>query len=250
MKTFVWALIVVLLIVLGIVFFFNNNKGTNSANTVTGEWYWEKFSEEEIQSWSKSFMVETGEVIRKWQEAGVKRMLDVGAGQGPYSMRFARNGFDVDALDINEFSMQRLDKLAKEQNLNIKTVTADARKMPYADNTFDAVIAIQVINLAGCDNVVPMLNEICRVLKPNGQVWFTLDAMENMDVKHDENDKSSASLPKDRYDSEYCLFDIEKIRKTILPMMDFKQITKTTYINPKTTEANMTKYGIIGVCKK
>ena len=250
MKTFVWALIVVLLIVLGIVFFFNNNKGTNSANTVTGEWYWEKFSEEEIQSWSKSFMVETGEVIRKWQEAGVKRMLDVGAGQGHYSMRFARNGFDVDALDINEFSMQRLDKLAKEQNLNIKTVTADARKMPYADNTFDAVIAIQVINLAGCDNVVPMLNEICRVLKPNGQVWFTLDAMENMNIEHDNSRKDSASLPEDRYDSEYCLFDAEKIRTMISPIINAKNIFKTSYVNPQTMKNYMTKYGIIGVCKK
>ncbi len=248
MHKIIILLLVVLLVVVGIVFVRTKTNYTNSADAVTGEWYWEKFSEEEIQSWSKMFMVETGEVIKKWQDAGVKHVLDVGAGQGHYSMRFARNGFDVDALDINDFSMQRLERLAKEQKLNIKTTTADARKMPYADNTFDAVFAIQVVNLLGCDNVVPMLNEICRVLKPNGQIWFTLDAMENMQ-KHDIS-KSSASLPNDRYSMEYCLFDNEKIQEMIMPIMDVKNIFKTTYINPQTMDTFMTKYGILGVCKK
>lgn len=250
MHKLVWILIVVLLIGLGVIFVFNKSdkKQTNSADEVTGEWYWEKFSEEEIQSWSKMFMVETGEVIKKWQDAGVKYVLDVGAGQGHYSMRFARNGFDVDALDINDFSMQRLKRLADENKLNIKTVTADARKMPYADNTFDAVFAVQVVNLLGCDNVVPMLNEICRVVKPNGQIWFTLDAMENMQ-KHDIS-KSSASLPDDRYNMEYCLFDNKKIQEMIMPIIDAKSIFKTTYINPETMDTFMTKYGILGVCKK
>jgi len=250
MHKIIWILIFVLIIGLGVILFFNKSdkKQTNSADNVTGEWYWEKFSEEEIQSWSKMFMVETGEVIKKWQDAGVKHVLDVGAGQGHYSMRFARNGFDVDALDINDFSMQRLKRLADENKLNINTVTADARKMPYDDNTFDAVFAVQVVNLLGCDNVVPMLNEICRVLKPNGQIWFTLDAIENMQ-EHDIS-KSSASLPDDRYNMEYCLFDNKKIQEMIMPIIDAKSIVKTTYINPQTMDTFMTKYGILGICKK
>lgn len=241
---------ILLLVFVCVVVFFNKSKKetNNSADLVTGEWYWEKFSEEEIQAWSKMFMIETGEIMQKWKDAGVKRVLDVGAGQGHYSMRFARNGFDIDALDINDFSMQRLSRLAGEQNLNIKTVTADARKMPYADNTFDAVFAVQVINLLGCDNVVPMLNEICRVVKPNGQIWFTLDAVENME-KHDIS-KSSASLPEDRYNMEYCLFDNKKIHEMIMPIIDVKSIFKTTYISPQTMDTFMTKYGIVGICKK
>ncbi len=250
MKSFLWISLVVLLVALGCVFFFHNSKkgGVDSSNSVTGEWFWEKFSEDEIQSWSHFFMNETGEIIQSWKDEGIKSVLDVGAGQGHYSMRFARNGFDIDALDINDFSMQRLNRLAVEQNLSIKTTTADARKMPYADNTFDGAIAIQVINLAGCDNVLPMLHEICRVLKPNGQIWFTLDAMENM--KPHDSSVSSDSLPEDRYDTEYCLFDVPKIREMISPIMDIKKIFKTTYMNPKTFENRMTKYGILGVCKK
>lgn len=249
MNKIFWILIIILLVGLGVFFFTKNKKhSVDSANAVTGEWYWEKFSEEEIQSWSKFFVNETGEIIQNWQNDGVKRVLDVGAGQGHYSMRLARNGFEVDALDINDFSMQRLKRLATKQNLNINTITADARKMPYADNTFDAVIAVQVVNLLGCENVVPMLSEICRVLKPNGQVYFTLDAVENM-RPHDIS-RSSASLPDDRYSMEYCLFDIKKIQEMILPLMDLKKISKTTYMNPKTLEVTMTKYGIIGVCKK
>lgn len=249
MSKIFWILIIILLVGLGVFFFTKNKKNSvDSANAVTGEWYWEKFSEEEIQSWSKFFVNETGEIIQNWQNDGVKRVLDVGAGQGHYSMRLARDGFKVDALDINDFSMQRLKRLATEQNLNINTVTADARKMPYADNTFDAVIAVQVVNLLGCENVEPMLSEICRVLKPNGQVYFTLDAMENME-EHDTS-KSSGSLPDDRYSMEYCLFDIKKIQEMILPLMDLKKISKTTYMNPKTLEAKTTKYGIIGICKK
>ncbi len=247
MYKFIWALMIGLLVCVCIIVFFNNRK-KGSANGVTGEWYWEKFSEEEIQAWSKMFMIETGEIMQKWKDAGVKHVLDVGAGQGHYSMRFARSGFDVDALDINDFSMQRLSRLAGEQNINIKTVTADARKMPYADNTFDAVFAIQVVNLLGCDNVVPMLNEICRVVKPNGQIWFTLDAVENME-KHDIS-KSSASLPEDRYNMEYCLFDNKKIREMIMPLIDVNNIFKTTYISPQTMDTFMTKYGIVGTCKK
>ncbi len=52
-------------------------------------------------------------------------------------------------------------------DLNGGDVVADARCLPFEDNFFDTVLAIEVLEHVDC------VKEICRVLKPNGWLIAT-----------------------------------------------------------------------------
>ena len=45
----------------------------------------------------------------------------------------------------------------------------DVRNMPFADETFDSIVACYLWELLGTDDVVSSLNEVARVLKPGGR---------------------------------------------------------------------------------
>jgi len=53
------------------------------------------------------------------------KLLDIGAGEGRNSLFFARNGYDVTAVEISEAGVEKINKQAKNNNLKIKTVKAD-----------------------------------------------------------------------------------------------------------------------------
>jgi SAM-dependent methyltransferase len=143
------------------------------AQSASGEWHWENFTEEEIDGWSQMFYPSFFTILYRWNEAGVKTILDVGAGQGAHSVIFAKKGFNVSSVDINKFAMGRLAKIATEQNLPIKTKVGDARALPYPDKSFDAVFANQIVNLNGCAAMPEIIAELFRVAKDGGQIFFT-----------------------------------------------------------------------------
>ena len=218
---------------------------------VTGEWHWEKFTDEEIKNMS-GFKVEVPMMIKRMKEAGIKRVLDVGAAPGQYSIYMAQEGLEVHALDLNKFGMARLAQMAAENGLNVKTVVADAREIPYPDNYFDGVVATQVVNLSGCNNINRILSEICRVTRPEGHVYvtinyFTEDSWKTNDTtkeKHNQDEKT-------RIDTSYCaMTSIDDFKAYVKP---FINPINMFYINPYYGPAQEYEHGyyfVRGTCKK
>src|SRR5262245_41004671 len=71
----------------------------------------------------------------------VKKMLELGCGQGRDTLFFASKGIEIEALDYSPVGIKRLQKLASEKNLsNIHASVFDARNaLPFKDNEFDIV---------------------------------------------------------------------------------------------------------------
>lgn len=87
-------------------------------------------------------------------------LLDVGAGQGAFSVWARDRGFDVTATDI------AADEFLAGQ---IPCVSANlADRWPFDDNQFDVVVSIEVIEHV--ENHYHFLSECCRVVKPNGRI--------------------------------------------------------------------------------
>jgi len=190
-------LIVIVAAIVGAIFISNINFHTkrSDAQSASGEWRWENFSDEEIDKWSHIYPPSYFFLLNMWGKTEHKTLLDVGAGLGSQSIGFAEKGLDVSSVDINPFSMDRLAKIAAEKNLPIKTKAGDARNLPYSDKSFDFVYANDVVNLSGCDAIPGIIAELARVTKDGGQIFFTLNA----EIGDDNpiNKKESESLHHD-----------------------------------------------------
>jgi len=218
--------------------------------SATGEWRWEKFSEDEIQKWSKRHFVEVYWLKDRWKQNGWTRVLDVGAGQGHDSILFAQNGFAVSSLDINQFSMDRLAKMAAVQKLNIKTFVADATKMPFADGAFDAVWANQVVDLSGCDNIQKIISEMCRVVKPDGEIYFTLNYNGEDEAKQPHDKRGTGGNDdNDRFNTDYCGTNAKTLPDR-LGGLNVIDVLKATIVDQRSLKDKVTDYYIVATCKR
>ena len=104
------------------------------------------------------------------------RVLDIGCGYGALSLTLSESaGFDVVAMDVLEVRLTsvRARKAARdpEAAARIRIVRADAESLPFRDESFDAVVATEV--LEHLDEPGRMLSEARRVLRPGGQFFMT-----------------------------------------------------------------------------
>jgi SAM-dependent methyltransferase len=88
------------------------------------------------------------------------RLLDLGCGKGRFASHFQAAGAEVVGLDLSSAMLARATGLDR--------VRASARRLPFADATFDAVVAIEVLEHVGA--VESVLHEARRVLRPGGRI--------------------------------------------------------------------------------
>lgn len=115
-------------------------------------------------------------LLRLLAEAGAgsvagRQVLDLGAGFGALALYYAHLGAQVVAVDPNDRRMQVAVEIAALRGLDVRAVAAQAQDLPFADESFDLVLA----NNSLCYIVDPRqhaaaLREIRRVLRPGG--WF------------------------------------------------------------------------------
>jgi ubiquinone/menaquinone biosynthesis C-methylase UbiE len=92
-----------------------------------------------------------------------RRVLEVGSGKGTLALRIAHEvQCDVVAVDSSAAMV------AASTSLGVETITADVRELPFADGSFDAVVAAWMLY-----HVSPLekgLAEVARVLSPAGRL--------------------------------------------------------------------------------
>lgn len=94
-------------------------------------------------------------------------VLDLGCGFGEFAGVFFNSQVEV-GVDID---YREIEKAASGGKFK-KTIVADARKLPFKDETFNTVISIST--LEHIPNNAPVFKEVFRVLKPQGKFYFTV----------------------------------------------------------------------------
>jgi len=111
-------------------------------------------------------------------------ILDLCCGQGRHALEMARRGFKVDGLDRSRYLIQKAKAAAKKDGLSVRFREGDARKLPYATDSFDVVMVMG--NSFGYFDTemddIRILKEIFRVLKPWGRIL--LDVTDGLYMKH------------------------------------------------------------------
>jgi demethylmenaquinone methyltransferase/2-methoxy-6-polyprenyl-1,4-benzoquinol methylase len=108
-------------------------------------------------------------VLKLVADKNPKTVLDIATGTGDLAILMANTTAEtIVGLDISAGMLEVGEQKIRAQNLSYKItmVLADSEKIPYKDNTFDAItVAFGVRNF---ENLEVGLSEILRVLKPNG----------------------------------------------------------------------------------
>ena len=95
------------------------------------------------------------------------RILEVGAGTG-LNIPFYPTDARVTATDLSGAMMQRARERAREQKLDVTFEEADLCNLPFADDTFDTVVATFVF--CSVPDPVTCLREMARIVKPTGNI--------------------------------------------------------------------------------
>ncbi len=108
-------------------------------------------------------------VLKMVTDKSPNSILDIATGTGDLAILMTKtNAQKIIGLDISDGMLEVGRQKIASQNLSnrIEMVLGDSEKMPYDDNTFDAItVAFGVRNF---ENLEIGLAEILRVLKPNG----------------------------------------------------------------------------------
>jgi ubiquinone/menaquinone biosynthesis C-methylase UbiE len=107
------------------------------------------------------------ESIERLHLAAGQRVLIVGAGTG-LDLELLPHGVNVTAIDITEAMLDRLRGRAERLKLDVQVHIMDARRLDFADQTFDAVVMHLI--LAVMPEPALGLREAERVLVPGGRI--------------------------------------------------------------------------------
>ncbi|KAL3421125.1 sterol 24-c-methyltransferase [Phlyctema vagabunda] len=117
------------------------------------------------------------------------KVLDVGCGIGGPAREIVKfTGVDVVGLNNSDYQIQRGINYAAREGLSNKLsfVKGDFMQMPFPENSFDAVYAIEATVHA--PSLQGVYHEIFKVLKPGGVFgvyeWFMTDKYDNTNPQH------------------------------------------------------------------
>jgi SAM-dependent methyltransferase len=113
-------------------------------------------------------------LVELFRRNGVRRILDLGCGDGRHLVWFGARGFEMFGLDIAPTALARAGEFLAEAKLSAETACSDMSALPWADGFFDAVISVQVINHHDIDGIRKTVAEIHRVLRPGGFLFATV----------------------------------------------------------------------------
>jgi len=112
--------------------------------------------------------------MRRWgqsQQALFKnlkgKVLYIGIGTGQEIVNFPPQ-LDITAVDLSYEMLRRSDKRVQNYDGKIKRCQMDAQTTAFADNSFDSILTVCV--LCSVKYPVPCLQELKRVLKPEGEL--------------------------------------------------------------------------------
>jgi ubiquinone/menaquinone biosynthesis C-methylase UbiE/peptidoglycan/xylan/chitin deacetylase (PgdA/CDA1 family) len=104
------------------------------------------------------------------------RIVEVGSGTGYYLNVMNKRGFDCIGVDLAE----KMIRQSRSLYPTIPVQRADARNLPFSDDSLDAVVSIETLRYFSDQHA--FLKEIQRALKPGGMLFVTAAPLLSMNT--------------------------------------------------------------------
>lgn len=136
-----------------------------------------------------------GQALGWFEREGIKRVLELGAGQGRDALYFARHGLQVACLDYSQTAVTGLRSRALAEGLadSIEAITRDVRlALPFEDNSVEGCYSHMLYCMDfTTDQLESLAEEIRRILKPGGLNILTArhtgDSHYGKGIRHGDN---------------------------------------------------------------
>ncbi len=103
-----------------------------------------------------------------------ERLLDIGCNWGRWSIAAAQKGYQAVGIDPSLDAVLAARRVSRQLGVETSFVVGDARFLPFAVDSFDTVFSYGVFQHFSKENVRTSLDEVVRVLKPNGNTLFQM----------------------------------------------------------------------------
>ena len=103
-----------------------------------------------------------------------ERVLDIGCNWGRWTIAAARKGYSVTGMDPDLGAVLAARRVAEQLGVRADFVVADARYLPFPENSYDTVFSYSVLQHISKSNVELALREIAFVLSENGTVLIQM----------------------------------------------------------------------------
>ena len=165
-----------------------------------------------------------GSLVREASRLTPGRALDVGAGEGGDAIWLAEHNWEVTATDISRFAIDRIAAVARERDLNVDVLQADANALdPYGAATFELVTAHYLAIPCTPDNRA--LHNILRAVAPGGTLLIVGHDRKPMRAAIDTHEQSQLFDP-DAY------IGIEHFVHAITDFTDWRIVSHDTSPRP------------------
>jgi ubiquinone/menaquinone biosynthesis C-methylase UbiE len=98
------------------------------------------------------------------------RVIEIGSGSGPNFRHYPDAVTELVAVEPEPNLRQRALEAARESGRPVRVLDAVADRLPFADGSFDAAVAVLV--LCSVPSQAAALGELHRVLRPGGELRF------------------------------------------------------------------------------
>ena len=97
-----------------------------------------------------------------------RTFLEVGCNWGRWCVAAARSGYDPVGVDPSLKGVQAAVRVSEQLDVDAQYVVADARHLPFADETFDVVFSYSVFQHFSKRDALAAFDELARVLRRGG----------------------------------------------------------------------------------
>ncbi len=111
---------------------------------------------------------------------GVKRILDLGCGNGRHLVYYGKKGYQIFGSDLSGWGLQAAQQWTYKEKISTPLTLADMQYLPFSDDSFDAIISFRVIQHNLFADILATFKEIERVLRKDGLLVMDL-------LRHDPN---------------------------------------------------------------
>lgn len=133
--------------------------------------------------------------------------LDLGCGEGRYSIYLARNGWSVKAVDFSDKGIEKLRNYAEENDFDIEAEVADVRNYEIEEEKYDLIMAVTILDHINKENDTLIARRMKNALKPGGYLFAQAHTKQDPGYDPDSPEKSPTSAAIMHY------FDSDELRR-------------------------------------